>query len=132
MPKFKKGTSGNPAGRKKGSLNPQAKLRRMIDAGALVRSLAAAAAAGDVQAARTLLERCLPPLRSTIEPVTFKMSKGSLSDAGRSILMAIAAGSLAPDTGRELLGALSGLVRVVEVDELTARIEALEKEGGTP
>jgi len=41
----------------------------MIDAEAIVKKLEAAALGGDVQAARTLLERALPVYRVTAEPV---------------------------------------------------------------
>ena len=38
-----------------------------------------------------------------------------------------AAGTLAPSQGAQLLGALSALARVVEIDELVSRVDALEK-----
>src|SRR6185312_13994909 len=68
-PRWKPGESGNPRGRPKGTPNPSTKLRRMIDAEAIVKKLETVALAGDVQAARTLLERALPVYRLTAEPV---------------------------------------------------------------
>jgi hypothetical protein len=66
---WKPGESGNPAGRPKGTPNPQARLRQMIDAEGIVTKLQEAALAGDVQAARTLLERALPVYRTAAAPV---------------------------------------------------------------
>ena len=43
------------------------------------------------------------------------------------MLASVAAGELAPSQGAALVAAISALARVVEVDELAARIEALER-----
>ena len=67
--RWKPGQSGNPAGRPAGSLCASTKLRKMIDAEGIVKKLQEAALEGDVQAARTLLERCLPVYRTSAEPV---------------------------------------------------------------
>ena len=60
-----KGQSGNPKGRPAGS-GEVAKLRAAIagQVPAILESLTAAALAGDVQAARLLLERALPPIKA--------------------------------------------------------------------
>ena len=42
------------------------------------------------------------------------------------MLTSVAAGELAPEQGAALVGAIGTLARVAELDELTARIEALE------
>ena len=51
----------------------------------------------------------------------------TLTEQGRAVLAQIAAGTLAPSQGAQLLGALSALARVVEIDELVSRVDALEK-----
>jgi len=51
----------------------------------------------------------------------------SLSDQARAVLAAIAAGNVDPHTGRALLAAVAEVGKIIEVDELTRRIEALEK-----
>ena len=43
------------------------------------------------------------------------------------MLASVAAGELAPSQGAELVAAISALARLVDVDELAARIEALER-----
>ena len=43
------------------------------------------------------------------------------------MLSAVAGGNLAPSQGAALLGAIGTLARITEIDELTARIAALEE-----
>ena len=121
------GQSGNPAGRRPGT-GEVAKLRAAIaeHVPEIVGKLVEAAKAGDVQAARLLLERTLPPLKPSEEPASVALPSGSLAEQGRALLAAAAAGELAPGQVAALLGALGTLARVVEVDELTRRVEALE------
>ena len=105
-----------------------AKLRAAI-AGkvpAILESLTAAALAGDVQAARLLLERTLPALKPAEQAQALHLPDGTLTAQGRAVLAAVAAGELAPGQGAALLGAIGTLARVAEVDELARRIEALE------
>lgn len=128
-PRWKPGQSGNPKGRPKGVPNPQTRLRKMIDCEAIVTKLQAAALGGDVQAARTLLERALPVYRATAEPVNVAGIHGAdtLTDKARVVLEAVADGRVPPDIGAQLVTAIGTVARVVEVDELLRRIEALEK-----
>ena len=129
---WKPGESGNPAGRPKGSKNPSTKLREMIDAKAIVKKLESAALRGDVQAARTLLERALPVYRATAEPVQVDgiQQADTLTDKARIVLEAVADGRVPPDIGAQLVTAIGTVARVAEVDELLRRIEALEARNG--
>ena len=122
-----KGQSGNPKGRPAGS-GEVAKLRAAIagQVPAILESLTAAALAGDVQAARLLLERTLPALKPAEQAQALHLPDGTLTTQGRAVLAAVAAGELAPGQGAALLGAIGTLARVAEVDELARRIEALE------
>jgi len=131
---WKPGQSGNPAGRKKGSINAPTKLRHMIDAEAIVKRLQMAALAGDVQAARTLLERALPVYRASAEPVQLPGLNDALAltDKAHAVLAAVADGSIPPDLGAQLVTAIGTVARVAEVDELARRIEALEERHGRP
>ncbi|HKZ10385.1 MAG TPA: DUF5681 domain-containing protein [Rhodanobacteraceae bacterium] len=134
-PGWKPGQSGNPKGRPKGILNPQARLRKMINAEAIVKKLEEAALAGDVQAARTLLERALPIYRLTAEPVNVPAAATAATPTAKAqaVMDAIASGKIPPDIGAQLITAIGALVRVVEMDELERRIAALETaKGGTP
>ena len=123
-----KGVSGNPKGRPPGA-GEVAKLRAAIagQVPAILQSLTAAALAGDVQAARLLLERALPALKPAEQAQALHLpGDGTLTAQGRAVLAAVSAGELAPGQGAALLGAIGTLARVAEVDELARRIEALE------
>ena len=124
---WRAGQSGNPRGRRPGS-GEVAKLRAAIaeHVPTILERLVAAALQGDVSAARLLLERVCPPLKATEEAAPLALPDGTLTEQGRAVLGAVAAGELAPGQGAALLGAIGTLARVVEVDELEARLTALE------
>ena len=128
---WKPGQSGNPKGRPTGT-GEVAKLRAAIAASvpAILQSLTSAAIAGDVQAAKVLLERVLPALKPAEQAQAVNIPEGTLTDKGRAVLDAVAAGELAPGQGAALLTAIGTLARVVEVDELTERIKRLEQQHG--
>lgn len=124
---WKPGQSGNPNGRKPGS-GPTQQLRQALgkDVELIINKVREQALAGDLTAAKLVLERLLPPLRQQEEPVRLELPQGSLTQAGRAILESVASGAIPPTQGAALVGALGQLARVAEVDELTRRIEELE------
>ena len=128
---WKKGQSGNPAGRPKGK-GEVAQLRTAISARVpeLLAKLMQQALAGDTSAARLLLERAVAPLKAAEQPQAVNLAGDSLTDQGRAVLRSVAAGELAPGQGAALLGAIGTLARVSEIDELAARVAALEKKHG--
>lgn len=125
--RWKPGESGNPAGRKSGT-GEVAKLRAAIaeQLPSLLNAMVARALDGDVGAARLLMERTIAPLRAVEPAQALTLPDGSLTDQGRAVLKAVAEGELAPGQGAALLGAIGALARVAEIDELAARIAALE------
>lgn len=127
-PGWAKGTSGNPAGRPKG-ITKLAKVREDI-AGhvpAVIAKLVDSALAGDIGAARLLLERTIAPLKASEEKTEMTLPDGSLTDQGRAVIAAIASGDLAPGQGAALLASLGTLAKLTEADELEQRIKALEE-----
>jgi len=122
------GQSGNPKGKPPGT-GEVAKLRAVI--GDRVPELLAAmmtrALDGDVGAARLLLERAVAPLKAAEQPQALSLPDGTLTQQGRAVLAAVAAGELAPGQGAQLLAAIGTLGRVAELDELAARVAALEE-----
>ena len=130
---WKPGQSGNPKGRPAGS-GEVAKLRAAIAdrVPELLSKLMAQALEGDTAAARLLLERAIAPLKAAEQPQALTLPDGTLTDQGRAVLASVASGELAPGQGAALLGAIGTLARVAEVDELTARITALEEKNAKP
>jgi hypothetical protein len=125
---FQKGVSGNPAGKPKGTISVPDRLRQMIreHLPAIIEVLAQSALAGDAQAARLLLERALPPAKSTYAPVALPDAGDSLVSRGDTIIQAIVNGTVPPDVGTVLLQALATQTKLIEATELAQRIEALE------
>ena len=125
--RWKPGESGNPAGRKPGT-GEVAKIRAAIGERVpeLLDKLMAQALEGDTSAARLLLERAVAPLKAAEQPQALTLPDGTLTEQGRAVLASVASGELAPGQGAALLGAIGTLARVTELDELSARITALE------
>lgn len=128
--RFAPGHSGNPGGR---SGQTQA-IREKLAAGAdaVTRKVMTAAKKGDMQACRLILERLVPPMKPTTEPVQFDLDDTDLPSAARSILRAVAGGHLAPDQGKSLIDGLGAVARVIEVAELQKAIEELRQQIGGP
>ena len=125
--RWKPGESGNPAGKPSGSGELQ-KLRAAIGEHVpeIINQLVTAARGGDIQAARLILERVLTPVKAIEQAQAINLPNGTLTEQGRAVLAAVAAGELAPGQGAQLLTAIGTLGKVAELDELAARITALE------
>ena len=122
------GQTGNPKGRPPGQ-SEITRLRAALagDVPDILAGLVMAAKGGDVQAARLILERILPPVKAIEQAVELPLPDGgTLTAKASAVLSAVAMGELAPGQGAQLLAAISSLARVTELDELTARIEKLE------
>ena len=125
--RWKAGESGNPAGRKPGT-GEVAKLRASmaVHVPALVAVLVARAMDGDIGAARLLPERTIAPLKAAEQSAPLALPAGTLTEQGRAVVAAVAAGELAPSQGAALLASLGTLAKLTEADELERRIAALE------
>lgn len=129
MAKFRQGESGNPKGRPKAS-GLSAKLRQAIaqDSEAMLAALIEQAKAGDVQAARVLLDRVCPALKSEAQPVRVEgLAAGGLVERATAALDAAARGDVAPDVAAGLVSAVGTLARVAEIEDLEKRLQALER-----
>ena len=84
-----KGQSGNPRGRPRKSQKTMAQLRSQISEHLpdVIEVLADAAKAGDVQAARILVERCVPSMRALDQNINVNESVKGLSDEDLASLM---------------------------------------------
>lgn len=124
---FRPGHSGNPAGRPR---SESAALRQQLTERAeeVVQAVFDAALSGDMTAAKMILDRVVPPLRPHSESVHIPLvSNANPADVARSILGAAVAGSITPDAAVQLLSVAAGLSRIIETEELKARLEALER-----
>jgi hypothetical protein len=122
--KWLKGQTGNRGGRPRGQTWHQ-KVRREIQANtpAVLARLLDLAMASNTDAARLILSRSLAPARD--DPVRLHAT-GTLDDQARGIVAQVAAGTIAPSVGVELLNALAIAGRIAELGELEQRIQAIE------
>jgi len=128
--RWKPGQSGG--GRKlKGSKHASTKLRDAIAAElpGVIQGLLNAARGGDTAAAGILISRSLPALRPTRElhAVDGIAADATPSDIALAVARAAARGELPADIASDLTAALASVAKLREVDELAARIAALEK-----
>jgi hypothetical protein len=129
---FRKGRSGNPDGRPKGSRNvTTVALQSLLDgqATALTQKAIDLALIGDMAALRLCLDRILPPRKD--RPLTFNFpaitNAAEAANTMSAILAAVASGEITPTEASEIGKLVDSYVRAVEATELAARIERLER-----
>jgi hypothetical protein len=129
---FRKGKSGNPDGRPKGSRNvTTVALETLLDgqAQALTQKAIDLALTGDMAALRLCLDRILPPRKD--RPLTFNFpaitNAAEAANTMSAILAAVASGEITPTEAAEIGKLVDSYVRAVEATELAARIERLER-----
>ncbi len=134
---FEPGQSGNPAGKPKGARHKTTILAEKLmadDAEAVVQQVVDKAKAGDMTAARLVLDRIAPPRRS--RPVQFKLpalsNPSDLVTALGAILGAVASGDLTPDEGSAVASLIEVNRRALETVDHEARLTALEKQRDRP
>lgn len=126
--KWQSGQSGNPGGRKPGTGKID-KLRAALtkELPEVLEALVARAKAGDTGAIKLVLERTVPVLRPVDAATPLNLpADGGLADQGRAVLAALATGQLPANQAANILQGLGNLAKLIELDELTRRIEALE------
>ena len=133
MPKFRKGESGNPAGRSAGSKNKTTlAAKKLLDgeAEAITRKAIEMAKGGDSMALRLCLERIYPKPKDTAIKTKLPAinSVADISLAISKIFQMIGNGKLTIDQGKTLAGIAAVQGNVLEMAELEKRITALEDE----
>ncbi len=125
---FKKGVSGNIKGREPGK-TASTQLRKAIslEAEDIVKVLVKQAKEGDIQAAKILLDRIVPPLKSQALSVNIPIGE-TLPETGGNVVNATMNGSIPPDIGAQLIRALSDQSKLVELEEISQRLARLEKQ----
>lgn len=128
---FKKGTSGNPAGKRPGVRNRATQAVMALLEGELeevTRTCIEAAKAGDMTAIRLILERLAPPARERplCVPLPSVATVEGIAEAQAAVVEAVAVGDLLPTEGTTLSTILENRRKSLESMELEARIVALE------
>jgi len=128
--KFKKGQSGNPAGRPKGIKDRRVALRQLLSpfAGDLIAKAVGLALDGDTQALRICLDRIIPHAKE--DPIEMKLPKiegpEDCSKAQAAILSAVAEGELLPSEGQAMSNLIEAQRKAYETTELAKRLAAIE------
>jgi Family of unknown function (DUF5681) len=129
---FARGRSGNPKGKPKGARHKTTLLAEKLmqdDAENIVNAVLTAARAGDMTAARIVLDRIAPARRDN--PVTFALPKikrpADAVAASAAILSAVADGRLTPGEALEVSKLIEGFVKTIEVAQLEQRLNELEE-----
>ncbi len=130
--RFRKGRSGNPAGKPRGTRNKLTVLAEKLmedDAESVTRAVVDKAKGGDMAAARLVLDRIAPPRKG--RPVRFTMAKtvkaADVAEAVGAIVNAMARGELTPDEAATIAAVLEVKRKALETVELEKRIAALEQ-----
>lgn len=130
-PGWKKGTSGNPRGRPKGSRNKATLLAIAAMEGELsdvVRVVLDAAKGGDMAAARLVVDKLIPATRE--RPISIDLPAingiGDCANAQSLVLASVAAGELLPGEGETLSVLVENHRRSLESTDLSERLAAIE------
>jgi hypothetical protein len=127
---FEKGKSGNPAGRPPSICNiTAATLRKNLtdELPDILTKLVELAKGGDIQAIKLILDRVCPPIKPQAPPISLPVVE-SLADQGSEIIRATMQGQIPPDVGSQLITALSNQGKLIELQELTERLQRVEKQ----
>lgn len=80
---------------------------------------------GDSIAIKAVLDRVCPALKPQAEPIRLPV-KSTLSEQGGAVIAATMTGAIPPDIGSQLITALANQSKIIEIDEILKRVEALE------
>jgi Family of unknown function (DUF5681) len=131
---FEKGRSGNPGGRRRGSLNKATLAAAALLTGeseALTRKAVEMALAGDPTAMRLCMERVLPPCRERSVKFGLPRTGGALpgetagpsaediSLAMNAVTAALASGKITPGEAERIAGVVDTFVRAIETTKRT-------------
>lgn len=128
---WKPGQSGNPAGKAPGTRNRATMMvLALMEEGAeeVAGAIVNAAKAGDLGAAKLVLERLAPPVRERAIALDLPdtATLAGVNEAQRAIVRAVGEGELLPGEGNALASILEARRRAIETEDLERRIRELE------
>lgn len=125
---FKKGKSGNPAGRPMGLIaatNARKEIEKALPE--ILEKVIELAKGGDMQACKILLDKVCPNLRPQALPIILAID-GGLVEQGNEIIKATLAGEIPPDIGSMLITALANQGRLVDLEEMAVQLKRIERQ----
>lgn len=132
MTKFKKGQSGNPSGKKPGTLNKRTRLATLLEpyAEGLINKTVELAMEGDVNALRLCIERLIPKatgqqIQIDLQGLDIERSK-TLPIIGKKIIDATAKGALSVQDGNQLMQLINVQKEFLAQEELVKRLDEIE------
>jgi hypothetical protein len=130
---FRKGESGNPAGKPRGTRNRVTVIAEQLmneDIELIIKAVTEAAKAGDMTAAKIVLDRVVPVRKGNF--VSFQLppirSAAEALNASNGVLSACASGQITPQEAAEINNLIGSHIKLIEVLDLEKRIERLEQE----
>lgn len=133
--RFRKGQSGNPAGRPRGSRNVTTLAAEALlegEAVELTKMAIKLAKSGDLVALRLCFNRIIPPRHSRIVAFDFPIIEkvGDILAAHQAVLSAAADGQLTFDEAHQFVGLLEATRRAIETVQLAEELAALKERIG--
>ena len=128
-PEWKKGKSGNPAGRPRGITDRRTKLNQILEGKAedVLNVVISAALKNDVQAASLILSRVVPTLRAQDERAMFDLDTTErMSCQVEQVLKALSEGLLSADAAKNIIDSIGVLDSIRQTECLKDRLDALE------
>lgn len=130
--RFKKGKSGNPRGKPKGAKHKSSLMAEMLfesEIEAICHHVITQAKEGNMQAAKIILDRLLPPKKD--RPINFKLpmihNAADALKAGRLISHAVGNGEITPLEGESLSKIVEIQAKNIDLFDFGTRLEAIEK-----
>lgn len=129
--RFKKGQSGNPRGKPKGSRHKASLMAEMLFENGIevvCEQVLSQAKEGNLHAAKIVLDRLLPPRKD--RPICFELplinSANDAVQAGKLICQAVGKGEITPLEAESLSKIIEIQMKNIELSEFQSRLEAVE------
>ena len=129
--RFRKGQSGNPAGKAAGTRHRVTIMAEQLmrdDEQGVVEAVLTAAKAGDMTAARLVLERIAPVRKG--RPLVLSIPKtdcaNDVAKAVSAVIDQMARGDVTPDEAATVVSVIEAKRKAIETDELDRRLREVE------